>query len=232
MKKFLIPLLVLGLLVGISTVVWSSILGTPHDVGVPEPCAMCHTPHNGAGEYPLWNRNQTAQVYTLYSSISFDMSKYTPYNAPKSPSSLCLVCHNGVASELVNYPGPCSNLDPAYDLALSGCADLGIDLTDDHPLAFTYAPGVDNATDNNVFPAVTSYTRPSGAVRKYIQSPTLVDVKYWLYNGDNNNTAFECATCHSVHDLVDYDGKDDYQVRFLRRDNTGSDMCLDCHTKK
>ena len=86
------------------------ILGTPHDVEVItgesglEPCAMCHTPHSGTGQYPLWNRDQGPQTYTTYDSPSFDMNDFN--TGPQEPSSLCLVCHNGVFSSLVNYPGP------------------------------------------------------------------------------------------------------------------------------
>ena len=143
MKKVFLPLLVLVLVVGVATVVWGTVIGTPHDLA-PEPCAMCHTPHSGTGDYPLWNRTQVCQNYTPYASWTFDMgdvdTSSDPYWGIRTPSALCLICHNGIASELVNYPGPCSNPDAAYDIEVSGCADLGIDLTNDHPISFNYAP--------------------------------------------------------------------------------------------
>jgi len=229
MKKLLLTVLVLSLIVGVSTV-GATVIGTPHDLA-PEPCAMCHTPHNAIAVGPLWNRLQTTPGYTMYSSFTFDMGANNGASAtPRYPSNLCLVCHNGLSSTLVNYPGPCSNPDGAYDLTLAGCADLGITLANDHPLSFNYVASAD--LDNDGFPETVS----AGGVRLRIPSWSgAAPLGYPLYGTDTtaaNNNWFECATCHSVHDVVDYVGKGDYQVFFLRADNTGSGMCLDCHTKR
>jgi len=223
MKKFLLALLALTLLAGVTTV-WATVIGSPHDLA-PEPCAVCHTPHSGTGDYPLWNRSQTAQTYTMYTSFTFDMG---PANngGPRYPSNLCLVCHNGVASELVNYPGPCSDPDGAYDLQLSGCADLSTDLTDEHPISFNYNNTED--LDNDGFPAAQAAAVNS--TRAIINAAS--GYVYPLYGSGAENNWFECATCHSVHDTVVYNGKGDYQVFFLRADNTGSAMCLDCHVNR
>jgi len=225
MKKFLLSVFVISLITGAATFVWATVIGTPHDLA-PEPCAMCHTPHSGTGQYPLWNRLQDSQTYTLYNSISFDMG---PTTQPRPPSSLCLVCHNGIASELVNYPGPNSNPDAAYDIEVAGGADLGLPMANDHPISFNYDSTVD--LDNNVFPAATASARPN----RYRIVGAISTTDYWLYSNSysaTDNRWFECATCHSVHDLATYDGKGDYQVYFLRSDNTGSEMCLDCHTTR
>jgi len=226
MKKVLLLLLALAILAGISSMVWATVIGTPHDLA-PEPCAMCHTPHSGTGQYPLWNRLQEARTYTLYDSSSFDMG---PTVQPRAPSSLCLVCHNGVASTLVNYPGPCSNPDAAYDIEVAGCADLGTDLSNEHPISFNYNAALD--LDNNNFPEALN-VRTSGTPR-YAIPGGISGVNYFLY-GNNNLSEynyFECATCHSVHDDAIYPGKGDYQVYFLRSDNTGSQLCIDCHMNK
>jgi hypothetical protein len=223
MKKVVLLLLVLCLTAGVATV-WATVIGTPHDLA-PEPCAMCHTPHSGTGDYPLWNRLQGAVNYDLYESLTFDMG---PTTQPRNPSALCLVCHNGIASELVNYPGPCSNPDAAYDIEVAGCADLGTELQNEHPISFNYDATQD--IDNNGFPVSSTYVRGSNT-RLYI-SGDLTATEYYLYGEDGANDWFECATCHSVHDLVEYDGKGEYQVYFLRADNTGSQMCKDCHVNR
>jgi len=225
MKKLLLAVLMLSLLAGVATV-WATVIGTPHDLA-PEPCAMCHTPHSGTGAYPLWNRTQASQTYTLYNSISFDMG---PAVQPRSPSSLCLVCHNGVASELVNYPGPCSTPDPAYDIEVAGCADLGLDLSNEHPISFNFNASLD--LDNNNFPtALQVRTTPTP---RYAIPGSISGTNYFLYGNISalEYNYFECATCHSVHDLATYPGKGEYQVYFLRSDNTGSQMCLDCHAAR
>jgi len=222
MKKLLIAVLMLSLLAGVATV-WASVIGTPHDLA-PEPCAMCHTPHSGTGQYPLWNRAQATQTYTMYSSPTFDMGP--AHDGPRYPSNLCLVCHNGVASTLVNYPGPCSDPDGAYDLQLSGCADLTTVLSDDHPISFNYVQNAD--LDDDGFPPTAAVGSAGRLKINGAASPS----GYPLYGDGSDHNWFECATCHSVHDVVDYNGKGDYQVYFLRADNTGSAMCLDCHTKR
>lgn len=222
----LLILLALGLIVGATTAVWASIIGTPHDIGAPEPCAVCHTPHSGTGQYPLWNRTQTDVQYSMYTSATFDMGP-AESSGPRVPSSLCLVCHNGVASQLVNYPGPCSTPDGAYDLMISGCADLGNQLSDDHPVSFNYVETKDQ--DNDGFPG-TINTLGVGD-RQWVDGTS---AQYPLY-GDpatSEYNHFECSTCHSVHNTETYPGQGDYQVYFLRADNTGSAMCLDCHANR
>jgi len=239
MKKVLLLFLVTAMVLGITSIVGAKIVGTPHDLA-PEPCAMCHTPHNGTGQYPLWNRAQTGASYTPYDSTSFDMGADIA-SYPQAPSSLCLVCHNGQSSTLVNYPGPCSSPDSAYDYDMPNfaCGNLGSrtggtshTLTDDHPLSFTYNPALDTATDDNGFPDITVVGLGSGA--RDVIVGDLSGTYYPLYTDSASGriNQFECATCHAVHDTADYPDKGTMQVYFLRNDNTGSTMCQDCHTKR
>jgi hypothetical protein len=246
-RSTLLTVLVLSLVFGIAADLRAGInspgvYNTPHDVRVItgqeglEPCAMCHTPHSGTGAYPLWNRDQGGQTYDLYSSPSFDM--YSG-NQPQSPSALCLVCHNGVFSSLVNYPGPSSpqNDDYDYEMNPSFWAMLGTDLSNDHPISFTYNPNMDNTQDNNGFPA-PNICNTGTSTRYWIPSqdaPT--GLAYPLYGTDRHQ--FECATCHSVHDTVQYNGKQlvggksvGTQVFFLRHSNAESKMCYDCHRNR
>jgi len=252
MKKVLVIALAFSLVLGMASVIFavsSTIPGvqdTPHDVRVmtgeggatAEPCAMCHTPHSGTGEYPLWNRDQGAQAYTMYASPSFDMVQGTGAQ-PQSPSSLCLVCHNGVYSSLVNYPGPGSHQNENYDFEMNPTfwAILATDLTDDHPLSFTYEPSLD--ADLNGFPtAIACLLNPT---RRCIAPPVALGtdgyIGYPLYGSGKDQ--FECATCHSVHDTVLYSGKEliggksaGAQVFFLRHTNEGSQMCGACHQNR
>jgi hypothetical protein len=224
------------------------VLNTPHDVQVMtgetglEPCAMCHSPHATGSEYPIWNRDQAAQTYQMYNSATFDMQTGTP-TGPGNPSSLCLVCHNGVFSNLINYPGPGSHQNELYDFEMNPTfwAMIGTNLMNDHPISFEYNPVLDNNQDRNGFPT----TVPCGvgtAVRAFIQ-PTLCagapgfGPGFPLYG--SANTMFECATCHAVHDTVDYPDKQlvggksvGNQVFFLRCDNQGSKFCGDCHKRR
>jgi len=248
MKKVLLLVLALSLVLGVATVLRAGITGpgvydTPHDVRVIvgqdglEPCAMCHTPHSGTGDYPLWNRDQGAQTYDMYNSPSFDM---TIANQPQSPSSLCLVCHNGVFSSLVNYPGPGSHSGEEYDYEMNPTfwAMLGTDLTNEHPISFTYNPNADDNQDNNGFP--TPNVCNTGRQLRYWIGATSTNrsLAYPLY-GETDLHQFECSTCHSVHDTVQYNGKQlvggksvGTQVYFLRNTNAESAMCADCHVNR
>jgi hypothetical protein len=252
MKKVLLLLLAMSLVLGIATVMAGvnnpGVKDTPHDVRVItgqdglEPCAMCHTPHSGTGDYPLWNRDQGAQTYDLYASPSFDM--YSG-NQPQSPSALCLVCHNGVFSSLVNYPGPGSHSGEEYDYEMNPTfwAMLGTNLTNDHPISFTYDPSMDSTQDNNGFPDVVACNTGT-RTRWWVpsQSPSTghpTGITYPLYGNDNGGHQFECATCHAVHDTVQYNGKQlvggksvGTQVFFLRHSNSESAMCADCHRNR
>lgn len=247
MKKALLLLVALTLVLGVATLgareTGPGIMGTPHDVQVMtgeaglEPCAMCHSPHSGTGDYPLWNRDQGPQTYTMYNSPSYDMNDMN--TGPQAPSSLCLVCHNGVFSSLVNYPGPGSHSNENYDYEMNPMfwAMLDTDLSNEHPISFTYDPSDDNSQDNNGFPAAV----PCGDApwRQWINAAT---ANYPLYGPGTTlspTTQFECATCHAVHDTVAYTGKQmvggksvGSQVFFLRADNTASAMCADCHVNR
>lgn len=229
MKRFLWVMLALALMIGVASLAWGSVIGTPHDLGGGEPCASCHTPHNGTGQYPLWNRIQTGGTvtnYTMYTSPTFDMAPTVTGSNMRYPSALCMVCHNGVASTLANYPGTCSVDQGAYDLTISSCDNLGKDMRDDHPVGFNYVQSKD--VDNDGFPGTT--TLGTGSSRSGIQgSPDIFPLYGDPVAGEWNH--FECATCHSVHNTATpYTGMGDSQVYFLRATNAGSALCLQCHT--
>jgi len=57
-------------------------------------CDGCHVPHN-AGKLPgvpLWNGNETATTFTMYSSKTLQA---TMDSQPSGASKLCLSCHDG-----------------------------------------------------------------------------------------------------------------------------------------
>lgn len=251
MKKALFLVLTLSLILGLATFLQAredgtpGILGTPHDVQVItgeaglEPCVMCHSPHSGTGEYPAWNRDQGPQTYTMYNSPSYDMNDFN--TGPQEPSSLCLVCHNGVFSGLVNYPGPGSHTNENYDYEMNPTfwAMLDTDLSNEHPISFTYDPALDSSQDNNGFPDPVPC--PDAPWRGWIPGDQ-GSLTYPLY-GSGTTTAptdqFECSTCHAVHDTVAYPGKQmvggksvGTQVFFLRTSNAGSALCDDCHVNR
>ncbi|MEN8118799.1 MAG: cytochrome c3 family protein [Bacteroidota bacterium] len=167
-------------------------------------CIVCHTPHNGTAmaNAPLWNRELSATAtYTMYSSLTFDgaASAVDPIATSSSNSRLCLSCHDGTVA-LENFGGVTTGTT-----FITGSANIGTDLSNDHPISFTYDDAL-STTDPGLWQPSTT-----AALGGTIQSEMLF--------GDQ----LECASCHNVHDNTN--------GFFLRMDNTGSALCLTCHNK-
>lgn len=219
MKKIVLLLFALTLVA--AGYAFAGVSGTPHDLsaaGALQICVGCHTPHAAIASTngPLWNRNQAAQTYNLYTnpedSATFDMT-----STNVGPQSIaCLTCHNGVASTLINYPGPDSVQNANYDstaFSLSTYSNIGTDLSNDHPVGFTY----NNAADlqNNGFPT--------------LQGNNLISSNMFAFDNSVGSDQFECATCHDVHNQSVPTRQ---PVYFLRFNNNGSNMCAACHGNK
>ena len=116
--------------------------------------------------------------------------------------------------------------------ATGSIAMLGSDLSNDHPVGIAYGGGsADYATDG----ALTTDDPDFVAGANYQVSGT----NYWIDTStgtagtrdktdmilfmSGTNAQVECASCHDVHDNTN--------VPFLRMTNTGSALCLACHTK-
>jgi|Deesub1362A_J573_1020465.scaffolds.fasta_scaffold00537_15 hypothetical protein len=234
--RYLIALLAFALVFS-AVIVDASVVNSPHDIAWPLSgryvCVNCHTPHQsgqGSNTNLLWNRNRTAPtVSAYYNSATFDMGPANSTNLGPQ-TLLCLYCHDGAASTLVNYPGPGSTQDTNYDLAagdIGTFANIDTDLSDDHPVAFVYDNTADN--DNNGFPAKNANNAIPG---------NGTGTEYKLYDNDT----FQCATCHSVHDTATYTKagwnglgnarSSSGEVYFLRTSNASSQMCNDCHVNR
>ena len=180
----------------------ASIVGTKHDLSAMtnsagQVCISCHTPHNAqtAQLVPLWNHSSTATTFTLYSSVT---AKSTP-GQPTGYSKACLSCHDGTVA-LDSFGGKA----PAGAGMISGAAKLGTDLSDDHPVSFTYDGALATANGGLVSPASTSHVDAAKTIP--------------LFNGK-----LECSSCHDAHDNT--------HTNFLRKSNAGSALCLSCHNK-
>jgi predicted CXXCH cytochrome family protein len=180
------PLMLVGIayLVALGTHAWSqgSVLDTPHNLSATGPgtvraltesevCIFCHTPHNAAVNAPLWNRSDPGSTYTTYDSSTM---KAVP-GQPSGASRLCLSCHDGtIALGEV--------LSRATEIAMSGSrippgrALIGVDLSDDHPVSFSYADA-------------------ANASGELLQSPT--DGSKSLLDSQGQ---MQCTSCHDPHD--------------------------------
>lgn len=123
-----------------------SISGTAHNLGNTGPgpikastesriCVFCHAPHRTGGSAPLWNREDSRATYIVYNSPSLQAS----LGQPTGSSRLCLSCHDGTIAlgaivsdtNQIQFQGGTVFLPPGHSL-------LEADLSDDHPISFTY----------------------------------------------------------------------------------------------
>ena len=185
---------------------FGQISGTAHDFSGDgwntsgEICIVCHTPHNAdvsVSEAPLWNHELAAATgYTPYSGSTLNAT----VGQPTAESKLCLCCHDGTVG-LENFgatTGGTANL-------ITGDALLGKDLSDDHPISFTYNTALSTA-DGGLFDPATDDSGLGGTIAEDL-----------LFGG-----IMQCSSCHDVHSNV---------ANFLIMSNAASALCLTCHDK-
>lgn len=173
-----------------------------------EICIVCHTPHNSATivDAPLWNHAVTASTFTTYTSPTFD--GIGTIGQPDGSSVLCLSCHDGTVA--VDSFGGTTGAT-----MITGNANFGTDLSNDHPISFTYDAALATADPGLFDPAATTVTIGSGSKTK---TGTIDNVM--LLSGK-----LQCASCHDVHNGFTNGPK------LLRISNASSGLCLACHDK-
>ena len=204
-------------------------------------CVFCHTPHGGSLIAPLWNKSAPTSAWSHYNSATMSIDPgLSVGRAPNSESLICLACHDGSLSvnHVTNLPNDRNGAlieswggdddvriyadiitgDPGRRIGASkaNSAGEGI-LSDDHPISFSY---------NQVL-ASDDY-KSTGSKYQTLKSVTAAEdngngVRF--FTGDNN---VECSSCHDPH--VDYISDPAYSP-FLIMPNSGSALCLACHTK-
>lgn len=216
MKKLFVVIMAIGLFMALAPVSFAGIVGSAHDFsGSPfsggQICVLCHAPHNNAAtnpDAPLWNHEVTTATYTLYSSPSMDAT----VNQPGGSSRLCLSCHDGTVA-VDSFGGATGTF------FITGTSNLTTDLSDDHPISFTYDTAL-ASTDGGLYdPASTSVTIGSGA---FTRTGTIQDE---LLTSDN----VECSSCHSVHNDFVAGGIGGQPL--LKISKLSSAICLACHNK-
>ena len=93
-------------------------------------CSFCHTPHGSITSTPTWNHSLSGTVYKIYQSSSLDAK----VDQPTGASKLCLSCHDGTVALMHSPKGPKGSV-----FITPGTANIGTDLSDDHPISFIYS---------------------------------------------------------------------------------------------
>jgi predicted CXXCH cytochrome family protein len=150
----------------------AQIEGTPHDLSAiagASACSFCHTPHGAVAGTPLWSHELSSAVYKIYQSSSLQAN----VGQPTGSSKLCLCCHDGTVALTESIRGGPSG--SAY--ITPGAANIGTDLSDDHPISFVYSTTL-STQDVKL--------RPPSALPEELK----LDISGEL----------QCTTCHDPHD--------------------------------
>jgi predicted CXXCH cytochrome family protein len=187
----------------------SAMLGGPHDVratgNTGDACSGCHTPHNANTSYKavLWNRSYvpTAASFTPYDVTTNPDFKggAVSLGASSALSLLCMSCHDGTTALNSVITTPSGTVFKTG--TVSAATRLGSDLSNDHPVGFSYDASITGL----------------GTPAKLVQTPDPTKVKLF---GAAGARRVECGSCHDAHTNA---------AGFLRSPNTNSARCLACH---
>lgn len=197
MKKLLVVVVVLAIALLGASAAMAGIANTKHDLssgssasyknsGTTEICVFCHTPHGAATTVPLWNRTNTTTTFTLYTSTTFNAT--TTKTQPSGASLACLSCHDGTLalSSLLNQPNSAAAAAGSDGggvvsdkIKATATTNLGSDLSNDHPVSFSYAESYNNDSGLRTEATVTNGAKVIGG-------------------------RVECASCHDVHNAAGF----------------------------
>lgn len=182
----------------------NSVIQSPHNLSASGPgllkslntrqvCVFCHAPHSVSPNSPLWNRADTGQTYTQYSSSTLSADP----GQPSGSSRLCLACHDGtVALERMNTL-PAGVSDVALSKRVEGRSNLGTDLADDHPISFAYDSTLASRNPDLAHPSTVDLPMDNGMMRcGTCHDPH--DSTYPPFLNETSDRGQICTTCHVI----------------------------------
>lgn len=188
-------------------------------------CIFCHTPHNASSVAPLWNRNLSSATYTLYSAGGSPTLNAT-LSQPTGSSKLCLSCHDGTIALNQLYAGSSKATD--LNIKLTGNANIGTVLTDDHPISFNYTSTLASSdgqlTQPNSLP--TFIKLQNGRVECTTCHDPHTETIMFLRNGDRLSL---CSACHTKKDGTYTFNTSVHNAVFSSAPVSSSYSCQSCH---
>jgi hypothetical protein len=246
--------------------------------GTAEICVFCHTPHGGDTQapVPLWNK----RLATPGSAAPGGYTTYASLNTPSldgeilpvgSISVACLSCHDGTQAmdNIINAPGS-GGFDAtgggdnglaytwlganAAGMMPAGVANLGTNLSNDHPIGIEYCGGGLTAGTGTTAGQVTGTCRDGDFNRTGVRTATINSNQvFWIETGVSDNAktrtdlplytrtfaargagpSVECGSCHDPHVAEGQTGPNGQVAgaTFLRISNASSAVCTACHVK-
>ncbi|MCU7906567.1 MAG: cytochrome C [Candidatus Thiodiazotropha sp. (ex Epidulcina cf. delphinae)] len=192
---------------------FAGIQGSPHDLSQTafsdgEICNVCHTPHNAnsGSQVPLWNHEISIATYKLYSSPTMDVVAGQPQ--PGGVSRMCLSCHDGTIA-IDSYGGD------SGAITITGKPNLGVDLSNDHPIGIQWAHQTQSAGSLSCLSCHVLKYNPETMMYELVD-PVGGELRFF-------DRKIECPSCHDVHNSQVMD------VKLLRKPLAGSQLCLHCH---
>jgi len=221
-------------------------------------CAFCHTPHGATNEprTPIWNRTLSNATYAPYNSTSLDA---IDLGQPEGKSKLCLSCHDGTLAlgsvnvlnrvelkkegRTIPFQGtrPDGTIPDGHGETTGFTRRLGVDLTNDHPISFTF-DSAQASRDGELFdPAAELHIKE----RRPGSGPPFPQAQHTGVQGylPLEDGQVECITCHDPH--IRSDDPNEGNIKFLRVNRTqrhaepvdgqfnpDNDLiCIACHNK-
>jgi predicted CXXCH cytochrome family protein len=157
-------------------------------------CVFCHTPHDANPTQGIWNHKLPPVTYRLYESSTLQAQ----LNQPTGSSRLCLSCHDGtLALGALRVPPRGTRIMSG---PLRGRANLGTDLSDDHPISFVYDIGLVSRRGRLADPQSLPEQVRLDATGQ-LQCTTCHDGhedKYGKFLVMDNRGSRLCTTCHRI----------------------------------
>jgi len=230
-------------------------------------CIYCHMPHNANNVgAPLWNRTNSTTSFTMYSSknsSTFQLANGDVNDTTRAvgPVSLaCLSCHDGQTAfnslnqrpmfdsdrgvllssyTFTSGAAAVTNMGAVAATNTEGSPNLGTDLTNDHPISFTYNTALAQLKGSTLRDPTSSVTAVggTGALQIYRAgdpahggTDTIAAQMLFTKPGAGAADQLECASCHEPH-AHGTSSDPTSNFPFLIKSNQKSFLCLTCHAK-
>ena len=157
-----------------------------------EICIFCHAPHNTAPVTPLWNQAMSTASYTPYTSTTMAAQS----GLPTGSSKLCLSCHDGTIAIGNTASRGQLTMQGVTNGRLTGAANLGTNLGDDHPISFVPVPGSEIVNPPPTSPVKLDATGQVQCITCHDAHEMSIDTTTQKFLVASNASSALCLTCH------------------------------------